>query len=199
MDCGVKCASFPSCNRTCHKYKPETCSRLTKTPYVCNGCNKFPNKCTIVQKFHYDANFADRKYHEGLVNSRSGIPLMRSELHNIDGIVTPLIANGQSPHQIICNHPELDMSVRTLYSYIDKGILTSRNIDLKRKVKFKPRKCHKTQIHTIIIRLCTGTIISKPFLGGNTQRPVPAHDENSAIMSHFVSGLIHIFRPHLKN
>lgn len=38
------------------------------------------------------------------------------------------------------------MSVRTLYTYLDQGILTARNIDLKRKTKFKPRKCHKTQI-----------------------------------------------------
>lgn len=38
------------------------------------------------------------------------------------------------------------MSVRTLYSYLDNSILTARNIDLKRKVKFKPRKVHKTQI-----------------------------------------------------
>lgn len=51
-------------------------------------------------------------------------------------IITPLIYQGQSPYQIITNHPELDMSVRTLYSYLDDGILTARNIDLKRKVKF---------------------------------------------------------------
>lgn len=38
------------------------------------------------------------------------------------------------------------MSVRTLYSYLNDGVLTARNIDLKRKVKFKPRKVHKTQI-----------------------------------------------------
>mgnify|MGYP003475661704 FL=1 len=61
-------------------------------------------------------------------------------------VITPLIYQGQSPYQIITNHPELDMSVRTLYSYLDDGILTARNIDLKRKVKFKPRKVHKTQI-----------------------------------------------------
>jgi len=29
---------------------------------------------------------------------------------------------------------------------LDDGILTARNIDLKRKVKFKPRKVSKTQI-----------------------------------------------------
>jgi len=47
---------------------------------------------------------------------------------------------------ILANHPELNMSVSTLYRYIDMGVLLSRNADLKRKVKFKQRKCHNTQI-----------------------------------------------------
>ena len=51
-----------------------------------------------------------------------------------------------SPYQILINHPELDMSVRSMYTYIDKGLFTARNVDLKRQAKFKPRKCHKTQI-----------------------------------------------------
>lgn len=38
------------------------------------------------------------------------------------------------------------MSVRSVYTYIDKGLFTARNIDLKRKTKFRPRKCRKTQI-----------------------------------------------------
>ncbi len=37
------------------------------------------------------------------------------------------------------------MSVRTMYSYLNQGLFTTRDMDLKRKV-FKPRKCHKTQI-----------------------------------------------------
>ena len=37
------------------------------------------------------------------------------------------------------------MSVRTLYAYLDDGLFTARNIVLKRKVKFKLRKCHNTQ------------------------------------------------------
>lgn len=36
--------------------------------------------------------------------------------------------------------------MRSVYTYLDMGIMTARNIDLKRKVKFKPRKVHKTQI-----------------------------------------------------
>ena len=83
---------------------------------------------------------------ECLSQSRAGINMTRHELHQKDMVITPLIFQGQSPYQIITNHPELDMSVRTLYSYLDKGILSARNIDLKRQVKFNPRKVHKTQI-----------------------------------------------------
>ena len=68
------------------------------------------------------------------------------EARKKDKIITPLIAQEQSPYQILVNHPELQMSVRTMYSYIDQGIFSSKNIDLKQKVTFKPRKCHKTQI-----------------------------------------------------
>ncbi len=53
----------------------------------------------------------------------------------------PYVCNGcpkkisQSPYQIVTNHPELELSVRTLYSYLDQGLFTARNVDLKRKVK----------------------------------------------------------------
>lgn len=72
--------------------------------------------------------------------------MTKQELRQKDTIITPLIFQGQSPYQIVTNHPELDMSVRTLYTYLDKGILSARNIDLKRQVKFRPRKVHKSQI-----------------------------------------------------
>lgn len=143
--CGVKCASCPSCNLTCKNYVKERCPRLDKAPYVCNGCPK-KRQCTVPHMYHYDGRFADRKYRENLVESRCGITLTKHELREIDRVVQPLIENGQSPYQIICNHPELNISVRTLYTYINSGVLLTRNVDLKRKVKFKARKCHKTQI-----------------------------------------------------
>ena len=72
--------------------------------------------------------------------------MTKRQLHQKDQIISPLIEQGQSPYQILTNHPKLDMSVRSMYTYIDKGLFTARNIDLKRQAKFKPRKCHKTQI-----------------------------------------------------
>ena len=146
MLCDIKCTSCPTCNQTCKDFEKERCCRLDKAPYVCNGCPMKINHCTIAHKYRYDARFADRKYRELLSSSRAGINMTRHQLHQKDQIVTPLIAQGQSPYQILINHPELDMSVRSMYTYIDKGLFTARNVDLKRQAKFKPRKCHKTQI-----------------------------------------------------
>ena len=86
------------------------------------------------------------KYREKLHDYRACINLTRQQDHQKDRLISPLIEQGQSPYHILTNHPELDMSVRTMYTYLDKGIFTARNIDLKRKTRFKPRKCHKTQI-----------------------------------------------------
>ena len=144
--CGIKCASCPTCNQTCRDFIREHCRRLDQAPYVCNGCDKALHKCTIAHKYVYDARFADRKYRELLSSCREGINMTKKELFEKDRLVSHLIYQGQSPYQIVTNHPELDMTVRTLYTYIDKGLFTSRNIDLKRKPKFRPRKCHKTQI-----------------------------------------------------
>ena len=144
--CGVKCASCPTCNQSCPDFQKECCSKLDRAPYVCNGCSKKINHCTIAHKYTYNARFADRKYRECLKDSRSGIAMTRQELHKKDKIITPLIDQGQSPYQIVANHPELNLSVRSVYNYLDMGLLTARNVDLKRKVKFKPRKVHKSQI-----------------------------------------------------
>lgn len=144
--CGINCTSCPTCNQTCEDFEKERCRRLDRAPYVCNGCDKKISRCTIAQKYKYNARFADRKYRDLLVGSRAGVNMTVREMRRKDKIISPLIENGQSPYQIITNHPELDMSVRSLYTYVDMGLFCARNIDLKRKVRFKPRKCHKTQI-----------------------------------------------------
>ena len=144
--CDIKCTSCPTCNQTCKDFERERCSRLDRAPYVCNGCKKKINHCTVAHKYFYNARFADRKYRECLSSSRTGINMTKHELRKKDMVISPLVIQGQSPYQIVTNHPELDMSVRTMYTYLDQGFFTARNIDLKRKPKFKPRKCHKSQI-----------------------------------------------------
>ena len=95
--CGVKCASCPTCNQACKEFQKELCKRLERPPYVCNGCDKKINRCTIAHKYSYNARFADRKYREKLRDSRAGINLTRQQLHQKDMVISPLIEQGQSP------------------------------------------------------------------------------------------------------
>ena len=62
--CDIKCASCPTCNQTCKDFEKERCKRLDKVPYVCNGCTKKTNHCTIAHKYYYNGCAADRKYRE---------------------------------------------------------------------------------------------------------------------------------------
>lgn len=119
---------------------------IVKAPYLCNGYDKKINHCPIARKYIYNPYFADRKYRQTLHDSRAGINLTRQQLHQKDRNISPLIEQGQAPYHILTNHPELDMSVHTMYTYLDLGIFSAKNIDLKRKVCFNPRKCYKSQI-----------------------------------------------------
>lgn len=92
----------------------------------------------------------DRKYKECLSQSRAGINMTRHELHQEDMVITPLIFQGQSPYQIITNHPELDMSVRTLYSYLDKGILTFFLTREKLFLAFIMNRCTKGTVKLVL-------------------------------------------------
>ena len=144
--CDTLCRSCHICNNVCPDFEPEHCRRIERAPYVCNGCKKPRHLCTIQTKYDYNAKAAWRLYEELRVSSREGVNLSRNQLNRLNEVVTPLIAKGQSPYMIIAGHPELGICVKTLYNYIDQGILFSRNVHLKRKVKFKPRKKKNTAI-----------------------------------------------------
>ena len=62
------------------------------------------------------------------------------DIARINGIISPLVKNGQSLHQIYLAHvDELMCSEKTLYNYVDAQLFDIRNIDLPRKVKYRPR------------------------------------------------------------
>lgn len=48
---------------------------------------------------------------------------------------------------ILQNHPEITQCEKTLYNYIDSGVLSVGNLDLPKKVKYKPRKVHDSEIN----------------------------------------------------
>lgn len=128
------------CTGKCKYYETEKCNRRDKFIGACNNCPDI-KKCKLDQYF-YKAKFAHEKYRETLVDARQGVNLNTTELFEMARIICPLIDKGQSLYTILNNHPELKISVKTLYTYIEMGLFKDwgiTNLSLKRKVKRKIR------------------------------------------------------------
>lgn len=137
--CRKRCKS--TCYENCPEFKVFECEKLKNAPHVCNGCAKLKHSsspCKLDRKV-YRAADAHTKYRNELVGRRSGFDMTLGELVDIDNIVTPLLKKGQSPYHIVSSNT-LPISLSTLYRLVDKGELTAGNIDLKQKVRRKPRK-----------------------------------------------------------
>lgn len=147
--CGVPCSKKVckkclQCILKCPDFEERKCKELLKFPWCCNGCSKL-RQCHLNKYFYY-ADKAEIKYQEGLRESRKGINLSESELIFLDNLITPLIRKGQSLEHIFATHEaEIPCSIRTVYSYIENGYISVKNIDLRRKVKYKPRKSNKNE------------------------------------------------------
>lgn len=133
------CRFCSRCSEVCSDYKEYICPLPSKPPYVCNGCNNLI-KCTL-QKSFYSAATAQKEYETLLFESRSGISTTEEEVLRLDRIISPLIQRGQSIHHICSNNRDVIMhSEKSIYNYIDYNLFSARNIDLPRKVIYRPRK-----------------------------------------------------------
>jgi len=143
VDChSVKdCRDCAKCRLNCSDYQPKECGKLGTPPYVCNACPSL-SSC-LNYRWIYVAKDADDSYREVLVSSREGINQTPEDMQALDYMISPLIQKGQSIAHIYASHEkEIRCSRRTLYKYIDQNVFTARNIDLRRKVKYKPRKSY---------------------------------------------------------
>ena len=113
------------------------CPATEKAPFVRNSCSKF-NRCDCF-RFKYKATAAQSSYEDRLRDTRTGIDMTAERLALLDQIVTPRIKKGDSPQTIIRNNPGLKVSSRTIYNYVDQGLLSVKNLDLPKKVVYKPR------------------------------------------------------------
>ena len=134
-----KCSVCDHCTTSCADYSKEECPKLSKAPYVCNGCD-MSNNCTLEKRF-YKALSAQKEYELVRSESRSGFNLCEDELKQLDSVISPLLKNGQSIHHILANNQDkISCCEKTAYIYADSGLFSARNIDMPRKVRFKPRK-----------------------------------------------------------
>jgi len=127
------------CSSICSDYVEKTCDKLNMPPYVCNGCIK-KVRC-FLKKSYYSAKCADDSYRELLVSSREGINQEPVDVAMLDALISPLLKHGQSLAHIYANHAsEIPCCRKTLYNYIDQSVFSARNIDMRRRVRYKARR-----------------------------------------------------------
>jgi IS30 family transposase len=141
------CPNKP-CLKPCETYQEPRCNRRDRSPGACNGCPKRA-KCPM-DKYDYNAAAADETYRKELVACREGINLTTDERDRYGKVLAPLLKRGQSVHQILSAHPEIALSERTVYAYIESGVFKEFGVDcfsLKEQVgrkqfqqKYKKRK-----------------------------------------------------------
>lgn len=133
----VGCRSI-NCNDVCDEFEENTCDILKKAPFVCGDCYKKFN-CGFRQA-EYRALDAQLSYEMRLVETREGISLKPEELESMVHLVRQRLQQGWSIEAIWAVHcGQLPVCERTMYSYVESGVMGLANIDLPKKVKYKPR------------------------------------------------------------
>ena len=133
----------------------EACDILKKR-LVCNFC-KNKGYCSK-RKLYYNSKLANEKYLINLKDSRVGVNIKSEVVEEIERSIVPLIKNKkQSINQVHITHKDiLFFSTPTLYRYIDLGVLSLTNLDLPKKVQYKPRKNTEEREHKRELALLNG-------------------------------------------
>lgn len=133
----------------------EACDFLKKR-LVCNFC-KNKGYCSK-RKLYYNSKLANEKYLINLKDSRVGVNIKPEVVEEIERSIVPLIKNKkQSINQVHITHKDiLFFSTPTLYRYIDLGVLSLTNLDLPKKVQYKPRKNTEEREHKRELALLNG-------------------------------------------
>ena len=167
-----KCPHGRSCTPDCPDYLPFHCSRRDRSPGSCNGCSNW-SKCRF-NRYTYSPEDAQMDYRSTLIDSRQGVNLTVPEARQMANIIQPLLAQGLSPYQILQIHPELNVSEKTLYNYIEGDVFHEvagiTVMDLRRQVS---RKLPKKKANAYKKRL------DRRFLQGRTYKDYKEYlDEN---------------------
>ena len=114
------------------------CKKLDRYPYVCLDCPKKYTTCTLTQ-LRYIVDVAQKKYEYRLHESRKGINLTKEEHDKLNEILKEGLKDKKSIYSII-HSSDIDISVPTVYRYIQEKKVNISKIDLPYAVTYKKRK-----------------------------------------------------------
>lgn len=117
------------------------CERLQRWPRCCNGCRAARiRSCTMRPRVRYDARLAQRAADEGLREARRGIDETEATAAAKLAAIRDGLGRGLSPEQIAATRPDLGLSASTIYRWVDAGYAGMTNLELRRKVGYRPRR-----------------------------------------------------------
>lgn len=127
------------CWEVCSDFEERRCDALERAPFVCGACHR-RFACGFRQA-DYIATEAQLSYEMRLVSAREGISLRPEQLESVVATVRRCLRRGWSIEAIWAVYGgSMPICERTMYSYIESGVMGLANIDLPKKVKYKPRK-----------------------------------------------------------
>lgn len=135
------------CDSLCDDFvEYPNCNRIRRFPSVCNGCENV--KSYSLPKVYYKAYSAHSEYIQNIREHKKWPKLTEAEMKKLDTIISEGVKKGHSIEIIIkTNH--LHIAPSTIYRYINENLLSVKNIDLKRKVRYKPRIINKPKAKRI--------------------------------------------------
>lgn len=131
------------------------CPKLSKFPFVCNGCPKSNKKCIHKTKI-YDAYKAQEKANRNLIDSRVDTERRKHTIKVLNKSVCGLIKDGVSidvARNAVNNCPYSESTIRR---YIEKGLVDAKRIDLPRAVRFRVKKEYKYKTPKLSIGALNG-------------------------------------------
>lgn len=114
------------------------CKKLEKFPYICRDCKHKYTDCTFTQ-LRYNAEIAQKKYEYRLHVSRQGINLTKDEHETL----LTFLKEGKEIKRSLYNSvmaSKVDISVPTVYRYIQEKKINFSRTDLPYAVTYKKRK-----------------------------------------------------------
>ena len=116
------------------------CERLRAWPRCCNGCRAARiRSCTMRPRVRYDARMAQRAADGELRESRRGVDETEGSVATKLDAIREGLRRGLSPAQIAATRPDLGLSASTVYRWVDAGYAEMTNMELRRKVGYRPR------------------------------------------------------------
>lgn len=143
------CPNF-DCRGRCSIYRKQgACTQIERAPWVCNGCPKKSYGCKRDVRMYYSASLADMKSCETRTESRSGFDMEEKYSEEVGELIKEGLGRGLSPYEISITYAaRLEVSESTIYRMVNAGVGGCMNLELQRKVAFKPREHTKPKAST---------------------------------------------------